>query len=182
MDDGSPRLQRLLDDASAAIRSYTGQTFDPPAPQTIEVWPRGCCFELRGKGVTTVSATFEANPVTLQRLGRYVWRSSVCEGPLDVTFTAGWATVPAEIVAVCVSMATRAAGLDPSMAAVQQETTGPFSVSVGAAAAQGGVGTLAGERAILDRYRIRSGPITSATWADGLLVTTCGESSFCDCP
>ncbi len=181
VDDGSPRLQKLLDDASAAIRAYTGQTFERGA-QTIEVWPSGCCFEVRGKDVATVSATFEANPVTLTRIGRYAWRSSVCKGPLAVTFTAGWTTPPAAIIAVCCSMAARAAALEPSMLAVQQETSGPFSVSVGAAAAQGGVGTLAGERQILDRYRVRIGQVAGGTWADGLLTTgVCPDISFCDC-
>lgn len=163
------RAQALLDDASASVRSYTGQDFARVA-RTLNVWSPGC-FRLSGVNVATVTATYSGTAVILTRLGRDEWSSAVVASPtsgipLVVTYTSGWATIPEDIVAVVCSMAARALALDPSMAAVQQETTGPFSVSVGAAAAQGGIGMLAGERAILDRYQVRTGAIRMRSWAD----------------
>lgn len=171
----APRALALLDDASAAAREYCGQDFER-LPRAAEVWPNGCCFTLSGKDIDTVAATFEANPVTLTQIGRHEWRSSVCKGPLDVTYTAGWATVPAAVVAVVCSMTARALALDPAQLAVQQEVTGPFSVSIGGAAASGAVGMLEGERKALKRYVVTPQPIRAGTWADGLVTSYCSTS------
>ena len=165
-DDESPRVDVLLLDASAAVRGYTGQTISR-GQVTIEIWSDGCgCFELPGRSPSNVSAV-DADSVTVDvdRVGLRKW-SAVWEGLLTVTYMQGWDPVPDDIVAVTAQMVGRALGVSLDASAVTQESTGPFSVSFGAAGSAGGLGFLPAETAVLDRYRTGAGPrlIRSTPW------------------
>jgi hypothetical protein len=76
---------------------------------------------------------------------------------VDVTYTAGYDDVPADVVAVVVQIALRAFGVNAEQTGLQSESIAGYSYSVGSAAASGGLGMLQAEREVLDRYRIVGG-------------------------
>lgn len=172
------RAQAVLDDVSAVVRAYTGQQFTqeettarlrsrngivklPQGPvtavatvenvdgNTVEfTWDAGSQVSLAG---FEFSRSFEVEPYR----SRSIW--------VDVTYTHGYETVPADIVAVVCQMAGRAYGRTADSAGVTQESIAGYSYSVGAAAAAGPMGMLADERRILDAYRRPIGVIRVAS-------------------
>lgn len=158
-DDEALRVDALLADASAAVRGWTGQTFTREE-QTATFWHKDGCdeFTLAGKDVSTVSAvdaddaTVEVEQVTANR-----WKAS-WTGALTVTFTAGWDPIPDDIIAVVAQVVCRALGVQADATGITQETTGPFSVSYGAAGASGALGFMASEQQVLNRYRVAGAP------------------------
>lgn len=162
------RMARLLDDASAAVRGYTGQDFDV-ATETVRLKARTGVLRLPQRPVTAVSAVEDPddNAIDYDWWGDdrvYVsslsplnwWELNGRRTPvlyLDVTYTHGYATVPDDIVAVVCQMAMRAYGVDPVDSGKTSESIANYSYSTGGAAAAGGVGMLNDERAVLDRYR-----------------------------
>ncbi len=168
------RLGCLLDDASAAVRAYTGQYFTV-ATTTARIKAKGGAIRLPQRPVIAVTSVANTTGTTLLHTwdaGQQVWLSSsmlVVNGPsyhgrrpqyVDVTYTHGYATVPADIVAVVAQMAGRALGTTPAEGGVQSETIGGYNYSLGAAAAAGGLGMLPAERSVLDRYKLPVGSIT----------------------
>lgn len=173
------RAQAVLDDVSATVRAYTGQTFTldtttdrlrarnggvnlPQRPvvdvtavdsvdgDTIEfTWDAGSFVALAGFDPLRA---FEVEPF---RINRALW--------VDVTYEHGYETVPADIVAVVCQMAGRAYGRTPDTTGVTQESIAGYSYSVGGAAAAGPMGMLADERRILDLYRRPIGVIRVAS-------------------
>lgn len=173
------RAQAVLDDVSAVVRAYTGQQFTqeettvrlrarnggvklPQGPVTevasIEnvdggtvefTWDAGGFVSLAGFDALR---SFEVEPY---RTNRAIW--------IDVTYTHGYETVPADIVAVVCQMAGRAYGRTADTTGVTQESIAGYSYSVGAAAAAGPMGMLADERRVLDLYRRPIGVIRVAS-------------------
>lgn len=155
----SLRIQALLADASAAVRGWTGQTFTR-GEQTATLWHKSCCDEIRltGKDIADLVAVDEDDAdVELEQVGPNRWTAS-WSGALTLTYTAGWDPIPDDIVAVVAQVAGRALGVNLDASGITQESTGPFSVSYGSAGASGGLGFLAGERQILNRYRVSGAP------------------------
>lgn len=162
------RMARLLLDASAAVRGYTGQQFDSDT-ETIRVKARTGVLRLPQRPVTAVGAVedTDGNAISHEWWGDdrvYVasltllneWEINGRRSPvtyIDVTYTHGYATVPEDIVAVVCQMAMRAYGIRPDDAGKTSESIANYSYSTGGAAAAGGVGMLNDERAVLDRYR-----------------------------
>lgn len=167
------RAQQLLKDASAAVRSYTGQEFTagtttarfrvkrnevrlPQQPVTdvtavVDTNGNSVLFEWDGADRVRVSSnldTFAAQP----------WATGVTL--VDVTYDHGYDQVPDDIVLVVCQVAGRALGTSPDAAAMSSESLGSYSYSTGGAAASGAAGMLAAERAILDRYRHQVSSIT----------------------
>lgn len=171
----SDTAELVLDLVSAAIRSYTGQTITE-ATTTDRIKVTGGRVRLPQRPVTEVDtvASIAGTPLLVTwDAGPQVWLSSclpVANGPgyrnaptyVDVTYTHGYATVPYDIKAVVLQVAGRAFGATADTTAVQSEGIGGYNYSIGAAAAQGAVGFLAGERAVLDRYKTPVGPISMA--------------------
>lgn len=162
------RMGRLLIDASAAVRGYTGQLFDVVS-ETLRMKARTGVLRLPQRPVTAVAAVEDPddNAVSFEWWGDdrvYVggltplnqWEINGRRSPvtyLDVTYTHGYAAVPADIVAVVCQMAMRAYGVDATDSGKTSESITNYSYSTGGAAAAGGVGMLSDERAVLDRYR-----------------------------
>lgn len=162
----------LLVLASAAIRSYTGQEFTLTTT-TARLKVRGNKVRLPQAPVSAVSAVTSVDAAVLS----FTWYGGPqvtvsapgssfdvdaaygCHTYVDVTYTHGYATVPDDIRAVVLQVAGRAFGTAADQTGVQSESIGSYSYSVGGAAASGAVGLLAGERAILDRYRLPASPI-----------------------
>ena len=154
------RASVLLVDASAAVRGWTGQQFTR-GERTAEFWWKGCAYiDLRGKSIATVSAVDEDdNTVTLEQVGATRWLTDGWNGKLTVTYTEGWTDVPDDIVAVVAQTVGRALGVHLDATAITQESTGPFSVSYGAAGSSGALGFLPSEQAVLNRYRVQGPPV-----------------------
>lgn len=160
------RIEALLRDASAAVRVYTGRQFATgPVTARLRIWKDGAVHLPRDVTAVTSVKDIHGNTIGSQWDGLervYVglpWQFDVEEVDLpaaqivDVTYTTGAVDVPDAIVAVVAQMAARAFGTPADQSGHQQESIAGYSYSVGTAAAAGGVGMLAGEKAILDRFR-----------------------------
>lgn len=159
------RAAALLDDASAAVRAYTGQDFTS-SETTVRLVPRNGKIALPQRPVTAVDSVKTVDGTDLV----FTWwtGNSVTVGatsinwfevngsptqPVDVTYTHGYTTVPADIVAVVCQIVGRAMTKPADEAGFTQESIAGYSYALGAAAASGAVGMLADEKAVLDRYR-----------------------------
>jgi hypothetical protein len=168
------KAEALLRDASAAVRSYTGQTFSLVTDDTVRLRPRNGTLRLPQRPVVAVSAVANVDGDTVSFTwdnGQTVYLAGYGYGLnafevepfrsrlpwLDVTYTHGYETIPDDIVAVVANIAGRAFGRQLEDAGLQSETIAGYSYSLGAAGAAGGVGMLNDERAVLDRYRIVGG-------------------------
>lgn len=168
------RAQALLDDASAAVQAYTGQAIEETTYTAFRIQARNGVARLPQRPVTAVSAVVNVDGDTLD----FTWDAGQVVNlgglgfPLnsfevepfrnrrpyvDVTYTAGYATIPGDIVAVVCQAAIRAYGVDPQQAGLTSESIAGYSYSVGSAAASGAVGLLPAEKEILDRYRVVGG-------------------------
>lgn len=171
-DEGERRrIETLLDDASAAVRTYTGRTFGQ-LTVTVRRVSRGWWVDLPADTTAVVSVE-DMDGVTVtgwqwdgsrrMRVGAVEAfdvepASAGGEGVFDVTITRGAAGQPPQTVrAIVAQMAARAFGRPADQSGVQQESIAGYSYSVGSAAAAGGVGMLEGERTLLDRFRRRGG-------------------------
>lgn len=172
--DDSLRLIYVIEHVSAAIRNYTGQEFTE-ATTTERLRVQRGVVTLPQRPVSAVSAVtdIDGNAVPYQWDGldklRYVGTGLAnrwdIEGYLvpvevvDVTYAHGYAAVPADVEGVAAQMVLRAYGLNQNNAATQQETIAGYSYTMGGAAANGAFGMLAGERAVLDKYRRTAGVV-----------------------
>jgi hypothetical protein len=155
------RAEALIADANAAVASRTGDTYDSAA-RVVEVWPDAAgTFPLGGHGITSVSAEKDGEPVIVDQVAAGRWRVYVT-GPVDVTYTSGWSTPPPALVGIVCQAVIRALGIDPSGAGFQQQSVGPFAVTISSTAAAGPFGFLAGERDVIDAHRRKPGRIRSA--------------------
>jgi hypothetical protein len=164
------RAETLLGDASAAVVRRTRQDFERTT-RTVEVWPGADgSFPLAGYNVAAVSAvTVDDVALTVEKVAAGRWNAGR-SGPVYVTFTAGYDAVEdagelEPLVGVVCNAVIRALGIDPASLGYQQQSAGPFAVTIGSAAAAGPFGFLAGELVIIDSYRGRPGPIRSDGWA-----------------
>lgn len=182
MDDTEQaRAQALLDDASAAVRGYTGQEITRTVETVRVTPPRRGPVRLPQRPVNDVTAVASVLGVAQQFLwdginlyvgdfvagvvinlaeayydgGRYYGHRR--RQPIDVTVDHGFASIPGDIVAVVCQMAGRALGRSVEDSGVQQEALGGYSYTTGVAAAAGGLGMLNDERRVLDRYRMQAG-------------------------
>ncbi len=170
--------ERAIDEATAAIRNYTHQyiekveddsyTFDVWAPIYNLVLPEMPVISVAS--VTEDGTLLEASDTdgyVLANYGQLIRRGARwAKGPqkVVVVYTHGYATIPADVVAVCVRAAARGyqAGLkateDVGVPGVQSKAIGDYSVTyatggetaLGASAARM---LLMSEKDILDKYR-----------------------------
>lgn len=163
------RIDALIDDTWAAIQAYTGQEFTLVEDDQVRLRARRGGVRLPQRPVVDVTAVANVDGVaiefswdsgdfvTITGLGTLV-RFDVepfrdREPWVDVTYSHGYSTVPAEVVGLLCQIVGRASGRTPDANAVTQESIAGYSYSVGSAAAQGPYGMLANERQVLDRYR-----------------------------
>lgn len=162
------RAQALLDDVSAVVRAYTGQTFTLETT-TDRLRARNGMVRLPQRPVTAVTTiadvdggevvfTWDAGDVvSLSGLDNSrsfeVFQFANRAPYVDATYTHGYETVPADIVAVVCQIAGRSYGRSSEASAVTQESIAGYSYSIGSAGAAGPMGMLADERRVLDLYR-----------------------------
>lgn len=164
-----PEAQRaaaLLDDASAAVRAYTGQQISA-AETTQRLRVVNGEIRLPQRPVDEVTAIDDAdgNPVAFSW---WFGDRALLIGPypewVDVTYTHGYVEVPAEIVGLVCNQVARSLGNAPDQTGYTQEQIGQYSYTIGPAAAAGPFGLLNDERAVLDRYRRVGGVVRMDRW------------------
>lgn len=157
----SDPLQMRLDQAVADIRGACGWHIAPPRTETVVLdGPGRSVLLLPSLHVSAVSSVVEDGRDLVDGID-YQWsekgmlrrRNTLWTANwrgVTVTFTHGYDTVPAELVALIFDVATAAAAVPVGQ---QPEKMGPFEFG-GAA----GVRFASHEQAIIDRYTIPTGP------------------------
>lgn len=150
------RVETLVVDASAAVRSYTGQTFSAETT-TDRLRVKAGTVRLPQRPVTDVTEVTDLDGNDLAFTwyhGDSITLAGVpANGWVDVTYEHGWEELPADIVAVVCQIVGRALGTPADQGGYQSETIGNYTYAIGAAAAAGATGMMNDERAALDRYR-----------------------------
>lgn len=158
------KVEALLADASAAIRSYTGQTLTAVSGDVLTVdAPLSGELTLPERPVTAVtSITLDGvtltgwswNAATLVTLpGGWSTQSSVAypgRGVLQITYSHGYGSVPPDVTAVCCSMVLRAMEAPTGL---RSQSIGEWSETYADDGSPGVVGFTADERERLNRYR-----------------------------
>lgn len=168
------QAQAALDTASAVIRAYCRRQFDQQQfttrlrargnwivlPQRPVVSVESVAVLVYGVPTTTSGWLWDGlDRIWIGNLGMIINLAeelfdAIMAGVTvaDVAYTAGYASVPDDVVAVAVGMAQRALAI-PAGGVFSAQAAGPFSVTV-APWAQGGPMSLTdGEKAILGQYR-----------------------------
>lgn len=173
--------ETALTDASAAIRNYTKQYIELVSDDDIVLDVRGGLrIYLPELPVVSVSTVIEDGTTLTAdddyKLGQFgilhrldqVWAWGI--QILEIIYSHGYATIPDDIIAVCVRAASRRyqAGLkaaeDEAVLGVESKSLGDYSVSYGSEGGSAGDGImgasaarmlLLSEKDILNRYRIK---------------------------
>lgn len=147
------RTQALLDDASAAVRAYTGQLISA-GTSTVTAFPRLGEVKLMQRPVTAVTSVTNADGDDVaycfdgvDRLYGLAW-----PGTVTVDYAHGWASVPDDIIGVVCSIVQRSltAAADPGITA---ESIAGYSYSRGPITASGPWGLFDQEKLVLRRYQ-----------------------------
>lgn len=154
--DDATRADSLLDDVSASVRAYTGQTFTT-GTSTARLRARGTLVRLPQRPVTSVTSVkdVDGNVVefTYDAGSTLSLLSLPLRGWVDVEYAHG-GTVPDVVKAVVCQVAARAFGAKAEQAGFTSEGVPGYTYSVGGAAAAGPLGFLPDELRVLDAYRV----------------------------
>lgn len=163
-----PRAQAMLDDASAAVRSYTGQTFDAVTADVSRVKLSRGTARLPQRPVTAVTAVttlagtavsydwdgYERVVVDPQLLSR---PTQIGDPPMVVLITNDHGyepeAMPEDIVAVVCQIAARSLTGNPQDARLTGRSVDDYSETYGTIGAAGPFGLFPDEARLLDRYR-----------------------------
>jgi hypothetical protein len=169
------RVETLLQDASAVVRSYTKQDFTL-TDTVARIRPIGGRLILPQRPVTGVTSVkvfdYNENLVTIVGWmwdgGQEVWLMvgetviNLAEGIRDlfrfntplcqVDYTHGYDVIPDDIVTVVCGMVIRSLAT-PGYGSIQSQSAGPFSQRLSDAAIQGIVALTPSDRDILNSYR-----------------------------
>lgn len=171
------RAAAVLDDASAAVRSYCGQDFDEATTTDRLRFRRGrlrlpqrpvlsvdTIVDVAGAAVAATWDGLDQLAVITPTLGDFetnITATTTWTGVVDVTYSHGYDPIPDDIVAVVCNIAARSLGVPPEAAPLSGESITNYSYTIGPVGAAGTVGLFADERALLDRYRTAAG----VSWA-----------------
>lgn len=176
------RVDRLLRDASARVRSYTNQDF-VLAQTTAKLRPVGNRLRLQKRPVVSVDRIAVKVPGTVTELvyPGWWWDGSnevvlfdeglvinLAESLVDitryyspaflVTYTAGDSATPDDVLSVVCTMVIRSLTA-PTYGAVQSEGVGEYNYRMTDVAVQGIIALTAEEKKVLDPYRARRSTI-----------------------
>jgi hypothetical protein len=153
------RAAALLDDASALIRSFTGQTFTLVADDVVVLRVQGGIVRLPQRPVTAVSSVVAIGGAGMPDVvvidyifdgvdevrigeGSFIinlpaiwWDDDGYPGTFRITYSHGYATVPATVVAVACGMVLRTLTAPTMAGGVTGETIGSYSYRLDAAGA-----------------------------------------------
>ncbi|MFB4265306.1 hypothetical protein [Nonomuraea sp. GTA35] len=182
--DEAARVQVLLDDASALVRSYTRRDFAPSTTETVVLRESAGVLRLPQKPVTAVTSVvligLEGVPdITvvgwgwdgLDVIDVSGWDSAIVNLPewvndrawlpstYRVTYTHGYAEVPADVVAVVCGMVGRTMSAPTTQSGITSETIGSYSYRTSEPGMGVGVSLGAADKALLDDagYKVKAG-------------------------
>lgn len=184
--DELARVEALLADASALVRSYTGRDFSRHNDVTVTLRGPGGEVRLPQTPVIDVSAVVAVGSFGLDDMPLVDWgfdgidllrigtNACVINMPADwwdlaedgwpdtfrVTYSYGQETVPADVVAVVAAMALRTLTAPTMQGGITGETIGSYSYRLDGGASTGlAVSMSAADRRALARYRHHAGTI-----------------------
>ena len=170
------RATSILSGVSANVRSYTGQSFtEDETTARLRVKSGRIRFPQRPvTAVVSVESTAGVPLVFTWDAGDTLMLGSAVTAfdyepfrtaPtwVDVTYTHGYATTPADVAEVVIAAAARAFGVGSGSEGLASQSIDGYSESRTPAAVAGPLGLLAEERKILDRYRVRGGTVSTAS-------------------
>lgn len=171
------KVDALLVDASASVRSYTHQVISLVVDDVAQVPVRNGKMRLPQRPVISVASVNNAAaaPLYYQWLGN----DTIAVGPtginpfgwepfrnvvntVEVVYTHGYDPVPDDIVGIVCQIVLRALGREPTDAAITSESIQGYSYSLGLTGAAGAFGLLQAEKDILDSYTRVGGQIQTA--------------------
>jgi hypothetical protein len=151
------RANACLVDASAAVRRVTGQTLSE-ATTTVRLTPGR--DRLGQRPVTAIVSAVDDNGTTVDVTSWTAEGEITAPGPVTVTYTHGYPTIPDDIVAIVCQVAARS--LTAPVGAITQFYADEAPPSY-AASGRGGVELLSHEVAQLAAYRRPRRPIRMLT-------------------
>ena len=170
------RATALLDDVSASVCGYTGQSF-AAATTTARFKIRNGIVRLSQRPVLAVTAVKDTNgndaAYEWDTFDRLDVRTQVFDSwsmepyrtalrYVDVTYEHGYGDVPPDILGLVCSITLRALGQDPTEGGVVSEQIDGYSYRLGSASGAGAYGLLPDERECLDRYKRLGGTVVLA--------------------
>lgn len=178
------RAQALLDDASAMIRAFTGQTFDLVEDDVIVLRIQSGVVRLPQRPVTAVSSVVAVggglglpdvtvidwifDGVDQIRIGEGTfiinlpaiwWDDDGYPGTYRVTYSHGYAQVPADVVSIACGMVLRTLTAPTTAGGVTSETIGSYSYRLDNPDVGLMVSMTKDDRTALSRYRRTEGMI-----------------------
>lgn len=183
-DAETARVEALLEDASAMVRSYTRQQFDLVEGDVQVLRMQGGEIRLPQRPVTAVTRVVAVggndnlpdvpimdwvwDNLDLVRVGSGAcvvnlpeawWDDDGYPGTYRVTYSHGYETVPADVVRVVCSMVLRTLTAPTMAGGVTSETVGPYSYRLDGPGTGLGVSLSAADKKDLDDYRTKVGQI-----------------------
>lgn len=156
-DEQATQIAFLIDDVTETLAAILGNDFSTgSATEThtvrnnrvvLDRWPAGTVTS-----VTDTTSTLDAD-YTLDADNGVLRDVTALE--VEVVYDYGFATVPPVLKGVAAQMVGRAFGTPAHRSGHTSETTGPYSVQIGAAAAAGVTGMMRDERALIDGLQRR---------------------------
>lgn len=163
--------------ASARVRGYTRQTI---TAETHTMVARGPLVQLPERPVNAITSVTDVSDVDVSDLltdDEYILRAGgLLEVPnyggnLSIVYTAGWATLPDELIELVCGVAARLAEVNIDVASgVQQETGGSESVTYGFDSYKAISDLSEGEKQVLDRIFPKRAGVTVMRAAQGRLA------------
>lgn len=177
-DSELTRAAALLDDVTAAVVNYTGQTFDVETSTTrlkvkygvvrLPQRPVVSVDEVKNVDGADVTYTWDTRDrIDLPGCGNALnaWEIEpyrTAPNYVDVTYEHGYATIPADIVGIVCTIVLRNLGQDPTEGATVSETVDGYTYRLNSVTGAGAFGILGSEKDALDRYRRQGGTMTLA--------------------
>lgn len=182
--DEAARAAVLLDDASALVRTYTRQDFAPPAPDTVVLRESSGVIRLPKGPVSAVTSVvligLNGTPditiagwgwdgldvvdvsgwdTVMVNLPEWVHDRAWLPATYRVTYTHGYAAVPADVVAVVCGMVGRTLSAPSTASGITSETIGSYSYRTAEPGMGVTVALTSADKALLDDagYRPRAG-------------------------
>lgn len=148
------RATVVLDDASNAVRAYTGQMISLETT-TVRSRPAGCTIWLSQRPVIAVAGLNDINDNAIEGwvfdgIDRITLAIPV--NVVDVTYVHGYDRIPDDIIGVVCAIAARSLASDADPGITSEGIAG-YSYSRGTVGAAGPWGMFDQERTVLDRYR-----------------------------
>lgn len=171
--------------ASARVRGYTRQTITSATHTLVARGPVVLLPERPVNSITSVTDVSDVGVSDLLSTDEYILRAGgLLEVPnyggnLSIVYTAGWATLPDELIELVCGVAARLAEVNIDVASgVQQETGGSESVTYGFDSYKAISDLSEGEKQVLDRIFPKRAGVTVMRAAQGVLAPSQTRFSF----